>query len=322
MRSRWNRTYLVTAVVAMAISSTHAQLLRVDDHAGAQEFNYKIAGDPQNTFFYEINDAPVTVKGSPYTAKAITTTVQTLADGNKITHTNEVQLARDSEGRTRREQNLADIGPWKTNAKGSIISINDPVEHVRYELRQSGDKVVSANKTMSVERTRVLENKTRAMAEDAQVHAGHGSGVGVGVGDEPGMDKNIVIVTSDNDNVMTNNSRYKTEQDGAQAKNVKTEDLGTQSIEGVSAHGKRTTVTIPAGQIGNDQPINIVTETWYSPELQLTVMSKRNDPRTGETEFKMTNIQRVEPDPTLFQAPPGVQIETNPLPKVKRDGEF
>jgi hypothetical protein len=315
MRNKWNEI-LVTAALAMGLTaSAHAQFMRVDGGAGAQEFSYKIAGDPQNTFFYQIDSEPAVVKNSPYTAKAITTTVQTLADGNKITHTNEVQLARDSDGRTRREQNLANIGPWQTNDKGSIISINDPVAHVRYELRQSGDKVISANKTLSVERTRVLEAKAKAEADSMRVREGHGIGVGVGVGDEPGMDKNIVIVTSDKQDSVLHS---KVELDRAQSKDVRTEDLGTQSIEGVSVNGKRTTVTIPAGQIGNDQPINIVTETWYSPELQLTVMSKRNDPRTGETEFKMTNIQRVEPDPTLFQAPPGVEVIT---PKA-REREF
>lgn len=313
MRNRWNSIYLVTAVVAIAVSTAHAQFLRTETGPVTQEFNYKVAGDGQNTFFYELDSTPATVKNSPYTAKAITTTIQTLADGNKITHTNEVQLARDSEGRTRREQNLANIGPWQTNDKGSIISIYDPVAHVRYELRQMGDKVISGNKTMPVERTRVLEQKAKAMA-DAQVHEGHGAGVGVGVGDEPGMDKNVVIVTSGNDNYGYAKTRTAQETE----KNVKNEDLGTQNIEGVSVNGKRTTVTIPAGQIGNDQPINIVTETWYSPELQLTVMSKRNDPRVGETDFTMTNIQRTEPDPTLFQAPPGVELIT---PKV-REREF
>jgi hypothetical protein len=311
MTKRWNGIYLVTAVVAMAVSSGHAQVLRTETVDGPREFNLKIAGDPQNTFFYELDSQPTVVKSSPYTAKAITTTTQTLADGNKITHTNEVQLSRDSEGRTRREQSLAELGPWHTNDKGSIISINDPVAHMRYELRQSGDKVVSANKTMSVERTRVLEQKAKAEADATRVRDGHG--VGVGVGDEPGMDRNVVILTTDNDSDQV---RFKIEQDN---KSVKTEDLGTQTIEGVSASGKRTTVTIPAGQVGNELPINIVTETWYSPELQLTVMSKRNDPRVGETEFKMTNIQRVEPDPTLFQAPPGVEIN---MPKVMRDREF
>jgi hypothetical protein len=81
------------------------------------------------------------------------------------------------------------------------------------------------------------------------------------------------------------------------------EDLGMQTIEGVSAEGTRTTVTIPAGQIGNDKPIVTETERWYSPELQVTVMTKRTDPRTGTNTYKLTNINRSEPAPALFQVP-------------------
>jgi hypothetical protein len=317
MRNKWNGFYVGLAVMLISLgAAAHAQFLRVESGPVTQEFNYKVAGDGQNTFFFESNMESPLVKGSPYTAKAITTTTQMLADGNKITHTNEVQLARDSEGRTRREQSLAELGPWKTNNSGSIVSINDPVAHVRYELRREGDKTMGT-KMQSLERTRVLEQKARAEAEASQIHEGHGSsvGVGVGVGDEPGMGRNIVIVTSGNENPAI---RYKTEQDANQNKNTKVEELGTQTIEGVSANGTRKTVTIPAGQVGNEQPINVVSETWYSPDLQLTVMSKRNDPRVGETEFKLTNIQRVEPDPSLFQAPPGVDIVT---PKM-REREF
>ena len=85
--------------------------------------------------------------------------------------------------------------------------------------------------------------------------------------------------------------------------NTKVEHLGTQTIEGVSAEGTRITVTIPAGQIGNELPIVTVSERWYSPELQVTVMSTRSDPRTGTTTYKLTNINRAEPSPTLFQVP-------------------
>ncbi len=87
------------------------------------------------------------------------------------------------------------------------------------------------------------------------------------------------------------------------ADNVKTESLGTQVIEGVSAEGTRVTRTIPAGQIGNDKPIEIVSERWYSADLQMLVMSKRSDPRFGETIYKLTNIQRTEPAASLFQVP-------------------
>ena len=85
--------------------------------------------------------------------------------------------------------------------------------------------------------------------------------------------------------------------------NVKTESLGRQLVSGVSADGTRVTVTIPAGQIGNAQPIQIVSETWYSPDLQLTVLSKRSDPRSGDSVFQLNNLSRAEPPSTLFIVP-------------------
>ena len=91
--------------------------------------------------------------------------------------------------------------------------------------------------------------------------------------------------------------------------NIKTESLGTQTIEGVAAQGTRTTMTIPAGQIGNDQPIQIVTERWYSADLQTTVLTKRSDPRTGETVTRYTNVVRAEPVPTLFQVPADYKVQ-------------
>jgi hypothetical protein len=81
------------------------------------------------------------------------------------------------------------------------------------------------------------------------------------------------------------------------------EDLGSQVVEGVSATGTRTTLTIPAGAIGNEQPIQVVSEQWFSPELQVFVMTKHNDPRTGETTYRLTNISRTEPTRSLFELP-------------------
>jgi hypothetical protein len=83
----------------------------------------------------------------------------------------------------------------------------------------------------------------------------------------------------------------------------KTEQLGNMYIEGVQAQGTRTTITIPAGDIGNDRPINIVDEQWYSPDLQMTIMTKHSDPRSGETSFALKNINRSNPPPTLFEVP-------------------
>jgi len=74
-------------------------------------------------------------------------------------------------------------------------------------------------------------------------------------------------------------------------------------MEGVQVEGTRTTMTIAAGEIGNDQAIDMVTETWYSPELQTVIMSRTVDPRMGETVYKLANVHRTEPAKSLFEIP-------------------
>jgi TonB family protein len=90
---------------------------------------------------------------------------------------------------------------------------------------------------------------------------------------------------------------------GAREDNARNESLGKQAIEGVEAEGTRKTVEIPAGEIGNERPIEIVFERWYSPELQVVVMTKHSDPRFGETTYRLTNINRSEPARELFEVP-------------------
>jgi TonB family protein len=85
--------------------------------------------------------------------------------------------------------------------------------------------------------------------------------------------------------------------------NVNRESLGKQMIEGVECEGTRMVSTIPAGQIGNERPIEIINERWYSPELQVTVMTKQSDPRYGETIFRLAGLTRAEPDEYLFKVP-------------------
>jgi hypothetical protein len=89
-------------------------------------------------------------------------------------------------------------------------------------------------------------------------------------------------------------------------------DLGTQPINGVSAQGTEITRTIPAGAIGNESPIASTTETWYSPDLKIVVMSKTDDPRMGETTYNLTNIVRSEPAADLFQVPSNYTIQNGP----------
>ncbi|HYL77252.1 MAG TPA: hypothetical protein VEU96_23765 [Bryobacteraceae bacterium] len=199
------------------------------------------------------------VKGSPYSAQAVTQHSQTLADGNRIQRTINSSIARDSEGRTRQEQAAVAIGALagSSDAQKSIV-IHDPVAG------------------------------TTAML-DANNHQAH-------VNREP---RTFTFSRTETPPAGTPAPHMRRQDDP----NVKTEDLGTQVMEGLSVQGKRVTHTIPAGQMGNERPIETVTETWYSQDLQAVVMSKTIDPRNGESTYKLTNISRAEPDPALFQVP-------------------
>jgi hypothetical protein len=104
-------------------------------------------------------------------------------------------------------------------------------------------------------------------------------------------------------------------------KNVTREILGQQTIEGVACEGKRATVTIPADSIGNDLPISIVSEEWYSPELQVLVLTKHSDPRHGETIYRLTNINRSEPAHDLFEVPSDYTVKENRLPMKMKPGK-
>ena len=95
----------------------------------------------------------------------------------------------------------------------------------------------------------------------------------------------------------------------AENPNVKKEDLGSQNIEGVMATGSRVTTIIPAGEIGNDKEIRVVSEQWFSDDLQVLVMTRHSDPRSGETVYRLRNILRAEPDQNLFTVPGDYTIQ-------------
>ena len=93
-------------------------------------------------------------------------------------------------------------------------------------------------------------------------------------------------------------------------RNVSKEDLGTRNIEGVDCTGTRRTTTIPAGAIGNEKPISIVTETWFAPTIGAVVQSTSEDPRFGKTTYQLTNVQLNEPPRSLFEPPADFKIAT------------
>jgi hypothetical protein len=199
-----------------------------------------------------------TVTGAPFSASFTTESTETLGDGNQIKHTSTGTIARDSQGRTRRDMTLPSFGPMAVAGQAAphVTFVNDPVAGTRYILEAD---------------TKTARQMPPPPDRSEFVKKGHTGGPGAGA--------------------------------AAADKQTVTTSLGTQTIGGLTAEGTRYTRTIPAGQIGNAKPIVIVTERWYSADLQMVVMTKRSDPRSGDTTFQMTSIARTEPAASLFQVP-------------------
>jgi len=223
------------------------------------------------------------VKGAPYSATINNESVQTLADSTRIVQTSTGTVLRDSHGRTRQDAALPAIGNLSAASAPHLVFIQDPVAGTSYTLNLT-DKTAWKNPTPP---------------------AGGGSGTSVttgtffmqtGGGMPPGPPPPPPMIA------MTKHLA------GDEQTEANTESLGSQTMEGVSVTGVRTTRTVPAGQVGNDRPISIVTEVWTSTDLKTIVSSKRNDPRMGEQTFRLTNIVRAEPDSSLFAVPSDFKI--------------
>ncbi|HKY42019.1 MAG TPA: hypothetical protein VJM50_02930, partial [Pyrinomonadaceae bacterium] len=249
------------------------------------------------------------VKGAPYSAEAVTETIQTLSDGNRIVNKFTSSLYRDSEGRTRREQSFKGLGVLGSSEEPlKTIFIHDPVAGVSYSL-DSRTHIAHKSAPFTFEFSRKAgEGVTTAQAQTFEFKLGHGGAGGNVIMSAPlGAVPEAARVPH---SIIEGSSTYVFRTTKGPNSNEKKEDLGKQIIEGVEATGTRTTITIPAGEIGNERPIEIVSERWYSPELQLVVMTRHSDPRMGETTYKLTNINRTEPAKTLFEVPADYTIKS------------
>jgi hypothetical protein len=220
------------------------------------------------------------VKDAPYSADIVTEIVQQLPDGNRIERRSTSTVARDTDGRVRREQQLAAIGPFLPQRDSRVVTITDPVGKVHYSL-DAVRKVAMRSPLMFTKRI-----ERPATSHDAE----HSQSSSVGHDADATHFQLRVPAT-------------------ATPQQVHTEMLGTMELSGVPAEGTRTTLTIEAGAIGNQAPISVVTESWYSPELKTIVLSRRTDPRFGETTYRLENIVRAEPAADLFQVPPDYKID-------------
>jgi hypothetical protein len=229
-------------------------------------------------------------KGAPYSAEAITEFVQVLPDGNRITRKTLTRTFRDSEGRTRREQ----VSSTGHGAESVSISIGDPVAGLTYILDPD---------------TRTAYRQNQIVAMPARVPPDSGAGMGSGGGGGGGRGGRVIPVPAAADRAAAEAALSQTLPAKIAETQLRTgeapiiENLGQQTIEGILAEGTRTTTIIPAGTIGNAQPIKIVSEQWLSPDLQVLVSTRHSDPRTGESVYRLTNIVRGEQDRSLFEVP-------------------
>lgn len=243
---------------------------------------------PEGQFFFvhggPMFEAAKPVTGAPFSAQVTTQISQTLADGNQINRTETAQIARDSAGRTRRDATITHVGALSSaGTPREIVSITDPVADAHYILDVTDKTAV-----------RMRFHPRTGQGGDVAVVEGFGDGE----------------VIRRMDNPVMRRMKINGEVEGQSTTERTTESLGTQAMAGVTVQGTRTTETIPAGAIGNENPIVIVSERWVSPQLQETIYSKRTDPRFGTTIHQLSNISQTEPAPALFQVPSGYTVTT------------
>jgi len=244
------------------------------------------------------------VQGAPYSATVTNESVQALADGNRIVQKSSGTTARDSQGRTRQDAALPAIGNLSAANAPELVFIQDPVAQVSYTLNLA-EKTAQKMPVFPPPPGAPAGVGTIAVSAGAPAAAVAETFVAEVGAEAPGPESAPAPPMTFHKSIFI----------GEHAE-AKTEDLGSQMMEGVLANGVRMTRTIPAGQIGNEKPLSIVTEVWTSPELKTIVYSKRSDPRMGEQIFRLTNITRAEPDAALFAVPAGYKIVDGPKPII------
>ena len=253
-----------------------------------------VANAPDDPF-----SGPV-VTNAPFSADGVTTVTQVLSDGTRIEENTTTKFYRDNAGRVRREQSILGLAALNPTGEPRItITIDpDPGDATAYTLDPLNKTARLVNRSASSQIVLRTYNRS-SQASDAGLYVLNGNAV-VAYNDALG---NLTSQRLNGDEV-----RRRVQLDAGttvelNATRQPVESLGTRQMEGVTVVGRRTKSVIPTGQIGNDRPIEITDERWESPDLKLLVRSHHHDPRTGDVEYRLTNIVRVEPQPDLFIVP-------------------
>jgi hypothetical protein len=275
------------------------------------------------------------VPGKPFSATEERHSLQILADGTRIENSETNRLYRDEQGRTRVERIggavtvfdpvagfSAELNPaTKTAVKSPqpmlamrVTNGNSDVESLRKRLQEFQ---LQSQQTNSPEQTAKLKAE---IADLEKAIADSSSRVFRFTFGRDGQ--NVVLPLATKRFYFSSNGTPAPDPQAPVTLSVEPGDNGSveslpaQTINGAMAEGTRTTETIPAGKIGNDRPISIVNERWFSPDLRLLVKSTSSDPRFGDTTYQLTNIVQSSPDPDLFRIPPEYTVTDQPLLKI------
>jgi hypothetical protein len=297
--------FLVAGLCALGQTVTSIQKTikaEAQSGEGGAVITVTTTGEPQShvsTYTFvatEMGFESKVVKGLPFSADTVIDFTQVLGNGQRLYRNNTGALYRDSEGRTRREQTISAINSYAASgAATKSIFINDPVTGVSYivnPVEQTATK--TSSQTVSGSTGSGTASWVVSHGDSGQVHVSSAAGSVQG-----GTIPHTIIGGAGGSGASTI----------VHANNSRTEPLGTQMFEGVSAEGTRTIETIPAGTIGNETAIEIVSERWYSDDLGVVVKTVRNDPLSGNNVYQLKNIRRGEPAAELFQVPAGYAVK-------------
>lgn len=206
------------------------------------------------------------VTGEPYSGTAVSTSTQTLANGNTITRSSCALVYRDSSGRTREDLTM---NATTCSSTPQTTIIRDPVAGVAYTINNS---------------TKTYRQMT-------------------------------LRTPPPNTTPPTNRP---TPPNSGQVQTTTLTPPQPIGSTGLLAQGTQTVRTIPAGTVGNAQPIVITSTRWYSPDLQVVISSTRNDPEHGQSSYNLNNVSTAEPAAALFQLPSGLTQQQAPAARFRR----
>jgi hypothetical protein len=228
------------------------------------------------------------VRNAPYSGEGVTTVRQILYDGTRIERTVTATIHRDSAGRVRREQSIFGLAALDApQDSAQVVTIVDPVNNVIWSL-------TTADKTARGMRGRVRAGGrpgASMMPPPPPPPPPPGAGAA-----RPGAPP------------------IPPPAPGPGTNSMRIVPLGTKTIEGLAATGTKSTMTFPAGAMGNDRPIEVTEERWESTELRVLLYSRRHDPRTGDVEYRLTKVTRDEPAADLFAVPSDYRVMDPPAP--------